>query len=71
MEEKGYNEKTIIERHTIEKKFNLSSALLELDAKNKALQDRIELLENVLVEYFQKREKPSIITNETPKIELL
>ncbi len=70
MEEKGYNEKSIIERHTLDKGFSLTAALLELDARNKALAARVELLENTLLEYLEKPKSP-IITNETPKIELI
>ena len=70
MENKSYEEKSIIERHTLEKGFSLSSALMELDARNKALVTRIELLEDTLLEYLEKPKSP-IITNETPKIELL
>ena len=64
MEGKSYEEKSIIER------FSLTGALVELDARNKALANRIELLENTLLEYLEKPKSP-IITNETPKIELL
>ena len=70
MEEKGYNEKSIIERHTQDKGFSLTGALMELDARNKALSSRIELLENTLLEYLEKPKSP-IITQDTPKIELL
>ena len=70
MEEKSYEEKSIIERHTLEKGFSLSSALMELDARNKALSSRIELLENTLLEYFEKKQS-SIITKDSPKIDLL
>ena len=70
MEGKSYEEKSIIERYTLDKGLSLTGALLELDARNKALANRIELLENTLLEYLEKPKSP-IITNETPKIELL
>lgn len=70
MEEKGYNEKSIIERHTQDKGFSLTGVLVELDARNKSLAIRIELLENTFLEYLEKP-KSSIITQDTPKIELL
>lgn len=70
MEEKGYNEKSIIERHTQDKGFSLTGVLVELDARNKSLAIRIELLENTFLEYLEKPKSP-IITQDTPKIELL
>lgn len=70
MEEKSYEEKSIIERHTINKQFSLTSCLAELDARNKALAARVELLENTLLEYLEKPKSP-IITMDTPKIELI
>jgi len=70
MEEKSYEEKSIIERYTLDKGFSLTGALVELDARCKAQADRIILLEATLLEYLEKPKSP-IITNETPKIELL
>ena len=70
MEGKSYEEKSIIERYTLDKGFSLTGALVELDTRNKALVARIELLEQTLLEYLEKPKSP-IITNETPKIELL
>lgn len=70
MEGKSYEEKSIIERHTLDKGFSLTGALVELDVRNKALIARIELMEATLLEYLEKPKSP-IITSETPKIELL
>lgn len=70
MEGKKLEEKSIIERHTLDKGFSLTSALSELDARCKAQVARIELLENTLVEYFEKKQSV-IITKDSPKIELL
>ena len=70
MEVKSYDQKSIIERHTQDKGFSLTAALVELDARNKALSTRIELLEQTLLEYLEKPKSP-IITMDTPKIELL
>ena len=44
MEGKSYEEKSIIERYTLYKGFSLTGALVELDARNKALVARIELM---------------------------
>lgn len=70
-EVEGYNDKDIIQRHTVDKGFNAGSAFRELDAKCKVLLERVELLEATLVEYFQERQDKKIITSTTPKIELL
>jgi hypothetical protein len=70
MEEKSYEEKSIIERYTLDKGFSLTGALVELDARCKAQADRIILLEATLLEYLEKPKSP-IITVDTPKIELL
>lgn len=70
MENKSYEEKSIIERHTLEKGFSLTSALSELDIRIKTLLGRVELIENVLTEYFEKKQS-GIITKDSPKIELL
>lgn len=69
-EEKTLGEKSIIERHTLDKGFSLTSCLAELDARCKAQTARIELLEDTLVEYFEKKQS-GIITKDSPKIELL
>ena len=71
MEEKDYKEKSIIERHTLEKGFSLTGALSELDARNRSLATRVELLEATLLEYFESRSKPHIITKDSPKIDLI
>lgn len=70
MEGKTLEQKSIIERHTLDKQFSLTSCLSELDARIKAQATRIELLEDTLLEYFEKKQS-SIITKDSPKIELL
>lgn len=59
-------DKSIIERWTIEGKFNLAAALAELESKNKRLNKQIEGLEEAMIffsDWFNKTQvsEPKII----------
>ncbi len=68
--DKPFEEKNIIERHTHNKQFSLTGALGELDNRTLSMIDRIGLLELTLLEYFEKN-KSGLILPDSPKIELL
>lgn len=71
--EKTLEEKTILERHTINGEFKLGLALLELDNKIKQLYDITYEQHNALeflTVWFEQNAKTSIQV-EKPKIELL
>lgn len=72
MEDKelGYNDKDIIQRHTVDKGFNAGAAFRELDQYINQLKARIELLEGVVIENLQKQDT-GIILPDKPKIQLL
>ena len=73
VEEKPLEEKTIIEKHTIEDKFHLGPALLDIDNKIKQLYEityeQHKALE-FLTAWFEQNGKNNIQV-EKPKIELL
>lgn len=72
---KPLEEKNIVEKHTNPKKeFKIGSALLDLERRNKELQDRVTGLEEAMQffsEWYNKTQRSNLILPEETKITLL
>ena len=71
--QKSLEEKTILEKHTLEGKFNLGSALVDMDTRIKVLTERANNAHDALefmVKWYEEQAKNKI-QEIKPKIELL
>lgn len=78
MEEKSFDQKNILERHTFNKEdgtksFNIASALCEIDIKLKQIDERLQAVEQALeffVKWYNETQKPNILIPESLANEL-
>ena len=69
--DKPLEDKNIVEKHTVEKNFRLASALVDLERRNKDLQDRVVGLEEAMQffsEWYNKTQRSNLILPEETKI---
>lgn len=65
---KPLGDKNIIEKHTIQKEFRVGTAFLDLEARNKDLQMRVEGLEEAMQffsDWYNKTQRANILLPDT------
>lgn len=65
--EKPFEQKNILERYTIDGKYNVAGAFLELEAKNKQLTERVLGLEEAMIffsDWYNRTQRPNILLKE-------
>lgn len=69
--DKPYNEKDIIERHTREGQFYIGNALVEMEARVKLTEAKLERAEQALsflATWWEEKHGTGLIVPETPKL---
>ncbi len=70
LDKEEFKEKTILDRHQQDTKFNLATALLELESTIKGLKNRVEDLEGTILYMINEDQKNKIIVPDQDEINM-